>query len=72
MARQHRNLDDWEAERGMTMGHTHPPVRHNAPEAGSLSADETVIVEAPCSATSRRDRQKNRPPSTLADARKSV
>jgi hypothetical protein len=37
MARHHRNLDEWEAERGITMGHIHPPVQHNTAEAGSLA-----------------------------------
>jgi hypothetical protein len=46
MARHHRNLDDWEAELGITMGHTHPPVRHNAPEAASLATGKTVIAKA--------------------------
>ena len=35
MARHHRNLDEWEAERGITMGHIHPPAHHNTAEAGS-------------------------------------
>jgi hypothetical protein len=72
MARHHRNLDDWEAERGITMGHTHPPVHHNAPETASLATGKTVIAKAARrSATPRRDRQKNRP-GTLADTRRFV
>jgi hypothetical protein len=73
MARHHRNLDDWEAERGITMGYTHPPVHHIAPEAGSLATGKTDIAKAPRrSATPRRDRQTNRPPGTLADTRRLV
>src|SRR6266480_425200 len=59
MARHHRNLDDWEAERGITMGHTHPPVHHNVPEAGSLATGKAVAKAAAArrSATPRRGRQ---------------
>jgi hypothetical protein len=46
MARHHRNLDDWEAEHGITVGHTHPLVRHNTPEAGSFTIGKTVIAKA--------------------------
>jgi hypothetical protein len=45
MARHHRNLDDW-PERGITMGHIHPPVRHNPAEAGSLATGKTIIAKA--------------------------
>jgi hypothetical protein len=59
MARHHRNLDDWEAEHGITMGHTHPPVHHNAPETGSLATVKTVTAKPPRrSGTASRDRQK--------------
>jgi hypothetical protein len=63
MARHHRNLDDWEAERGITMGHTHLSVHHNAPEGGSLATAKTATAKPPRrSGTASRDRQKNRPP----------
>jgi len=56
MARHHRNLDDWEAERGMTMG-------HSSSASGSLATGKTVIAKAvPHPATPRRHRQKRRPP----------
>jgi hypothetical protein len=73
MARHHRNLDNWEAERGITMGHTHPPVHHNVPEAGSLATGKAVAKAAAArrSATPRRGRQNiglPRPTGTLLGA----
>jgi hypothetical protein len=61
MARHHRNLDEWEADRGITMG----PVHHNTAEAGSLATGKTIIAKAARrSAKPPSDRQKPRPAAT--------
>jgi hypothetical protein len=61
MARHHRNLDDWEAEHGITVGLPHLKASKVRPVANG----KTVIATAARgSASTSHDRQKNR----LADS----